>query len=44
MTLGVVPVLAVRPVQILRWPKADVLAAEVAVGVAVVGLELLAHG
>jgi hypothetical protein len=43
-SLGVVGWLAVRRVALPRWQKLAVLAAEVALGVAVVGLELLAHG
>lgn len=43
-SLGVVGWLAVRRVALPRWQKLLVLAAEVALGVAVVSLELLAHG
>jgi hypothetical protein len=43
-SLGVVGWLAVRRVSLPGWQKLLVLAAEVALGVAVVSLELLAHG
>jgi hypothetical protein len=43
-SLGVVGWLAVRRVALPRWQKLLVLVAEVALGVAVVALELLAHG
>lgn len=43
-SLGVVGWLAVRRVSLPGWQKLLVLAAEVALGVAVVALELLAHG
>jgi len=42
--LGVVGWLAVRRVRLPFWQKALVLGAEVALGAAVIGLELLAHG
>ena len=44
VALGVVAFLAVRRVQIPGWQKVLVLVAEVVLGAAVVGLELLAHG
>lgn len=44
VALGVVAFLAVRRVQIPGWQKVLVLAAEVALGAGVVGLEVLAHG
>ena len=43
-SLGVVGWLAVRRVALPGWQKLVVLVAEVALGVAVVALELLAHG
>jgi len=43
-SLGVVGWLAVRRISLPGWQKVLVLAAEVALGVAVVSLELLAHG
>ncbi|WP_217617020.1 hypothetical protein [Cellulomonas sp. GbtcB1] len=43
-SLGVVGWLAVRRVSLPGWQKLLVLAAEVALGIAVVSLELLAHG
>lgn len=43
-SLGVVGWLAVRRVTLPRWQKVVVLLAEVALGIAVVALELLAHG
>ncbi len=43
-SLGVVGWLAVRRVALPGWQKLLVLAAEVALGIAVVSLELLAHG
>jgi len=43
-SLGVVGWLAVRRVALPAWQKVLVLVAEVALGVAVVALELLAHG
>lgn len=43
-TLGVVGFIAVRRVRIPAWQKLIVLAVEVAFGVLVVALELLAHG
>lgn len=43
-SLGVVGWLAVRRVALPGWQKLIVLVAEVALGVAVVALELLAHG
>lgn len=43
-SLGVVGWLAVRRVALPAWQKLLVLVAEVALGVAVVALELLAHG
>ncbi|WP_158370054.1 hypothetical protein [Cellulosimicrobium cellulans] len=43
-SLGVVGWLAVRRISLPGWQKLLVLAAEVALGVAVVSLELLAHG
>lgn len=43
VALGVVAFLAVRRVQIPGWQKVLVLVAEVLLGAAVVGLELLAH-
>jgi len=42
--LGVVGWLAVRRVRLPFWQKALVLGAEVVLGAAVIGLELLAHG
>lgn len=44
VSLGVVARLAVRRIAVPRWQKLVVLAAVVALGFAVVGLELLAHG
>lgn len=44
VALGVVAFLAVRRVRIPGWQKVLVLLAEVVLGAAVVGLELLAHG
>lgn len=43
-SLGAVGWLAVRRIRLPRWQKLTVLAAELALGVAVVALELLAHG
>ncbi|MCP2032133.1 hypothetical protein L1277_002232 [Okibacterium sp. HSC-33S16] len=43
-TLGLVGFLAVRRVQLGAWLKVALLAVEVILGLAVVGLELLAHG
>lgn len=43
-SLGAVGWLAVRRVRLPRWQKLTVLVAELALGVAVVALELLAHG
>ncbi|MFU8945367.1 hypothetical protein ACLRGF_01405 [Mycetocola zhadangensis] len=43
-TLGIVGFLAVRRVRLSFWLKLVLLAAEVVLGLAVVGLELLAHG
>jgi hypothetical protein len=44
VALGVVAFLAVRRVRIPGWQKVLVLLAEVVLGAAVIGLELLAHG
>ncbi|MFB2556847.1 hypothetical protein [Herbiconiux liangxiaofengii] len=44
VTLGVVGWLAVRRVRLPGWLKLALLAAEVLLGFAVIGLELLAHG
>jgi hypothetical protein len=44
VTLGVVARIAVRRIAVPRWQRLVVLAAVVALGFAVVGLELLAHG
>lgn len=44
VSLGVVARIAVRRIAVPRWQKLVVLVAVVALGFAVVGLELLAHG
>lgn len=44
VTLGIVGWLAVRRVKLAGWLKLVLLAAEVLLGFAVIGLELLAHG
>ncbi|WP_454050016.1 hypothetical protein [Cellulomonas sp. Marseille-Q8402] len=44
VSLGVVARIAVRRIAVPRWQKLLVLVAVVALGFAVVGLELLAHG